>query len=64
MDFSIRDLCSNSVSVGRCQMDQFPLQFQSPHLENDNHDHTSDDSTLFFLEVLCRLSEIFHVIDL
>ena len=45
-------------------MDQFPLQFQSPHLENDNHDHTSDDSTLFFLEVLCRLSEIFHVIDL
>ena len=36
-------------------MDQFPLQLQSPHLENDNHAHTSDGSTLFFLEVLCKL---------
>ena len=54
MDFSIRDLCSNSISVGRCQMDQFLLQFQSPHLENDNHDHTSDGFTFFFPEVLCK----------
>ena len=35
-------------------MDQFRLQFQSPRLENDNHDHTSDGFTFFFPEVLCK----------
>lgn len=41
-----------------------PFQFQSTHLENDNHDNSNDVHTLVFTEVLYGLNEILHITGL